>query len=105
MLSKGQQKYAFRTDYPGGFEGWQRQTRPVLRRLIGLDKISEQVGNHDFKVELGRIDDLGEYTRQRGQIETEPHVQIKFWMLKPKKGGPFPLAIFPHGHDSLHSRL
>ena len=100
MLSKGQQKYAFRSDYPGGFEGWQKQARPVIRKLIGLDKMSEQVGNHDFKVKLGQIEDLGEYTRQRGQIETEPHVQIKFWLLKPKKGGPFPLAIFPHGHDS-----
>ncbi len=100
VLSNGQQKYAFRTDYPGGFEGWQKQARPVLRKLIGLDKISEQVGEHSYKVELMQIDDLGEYTRQCGQIETEPHIQIKFWLLKPKQEGPFPLAIFPHGHDS-----
>ena len=100
MFSKGQQRYAFRTDYPGGFKEWQKQSRPVLHQLIGLDKISEQVGDHGFKVELMRIEDLGEYTRQRGWIETEPHVQIKFWLLKPKQDGPFPLAIFPHGHDS-----
>jgi len=100
MFSKGQQRYAFRADYPGGFKEWQKHARPVLHKLIGLDKISEQVGDHDLKVELMQIDDLGEYTRQLGRIETEPHVQIKFWLLKPKHGGPFPLAIFPHGHDS-----
>jgi dienelactone hydrolase len=100
MFSTGQQRYAFRIDYPGGFKGWQEQARPVLRKLIGLDKISEQVGDHGFKVELKQIVDLDDYTRQQGWIETEPHVHIKFWLLKPKKGGPFPLAIFPHGHDS-----
>lgn len=100
LLSKGQQEYAFRTDYPGGFDVWQKQARPVLHKLIGLDKISEQVGDQGFKVELMQIDDLDEYTRQRGWIETEPHIRIKFWLLKPKQDGPFPLAIFPHGHDS-----
>ena len=100
LLGKGQHKYAYRSDYPGGFDTWQKQARPVLSRLVGLDKISEQVGHHVSKVELMQIDDLGEYTRQRGWIETEPHVRIKIWLLKPKKRGPFPLAILPHGHDS-----
>jgi len=100
LLSKGQQEYAFRTDYPGGFDKWQKQARPVLYKLIGLEKISEQVGVQNSKVELRQIDDLGEYTRQQGWIETEPHIRIKFWLLKPKQDGPFPLAIFPHGHDS-----
>jgi len=100
LFTKGQQKYAFRSDYPGGFDTWQKQAHPVLSKLVGLDKISEQVGHHASKVELMQIDDLGEYTRQQGWIETEPHVRIKIWLLKPKKRGPFPLAILPHGHDS-----
>ena len=100
LFGKGQSKYAFRSDYPGGFDAWQKQARPVLNNLIGLDKISEQAGSHVSQVELIEIDDLGEYTRQRGWIETEPHVRIKFWLLRPKKRGPFPLAILPHGHDS-----
>ncbi len=81
LLSKGQQKYAFRSDYPGSFDTWQKQARPVLSKLVGLDKISEQVGHHASKVELMQIDDLGEYTRQQGWIETEPDVQIQFWMF------------------------
>jgi hypothetical protein len=100
LLSEGQQKYAFRADYPGGFKIWQKQARPVLQKLVGLDKITEQVGQFTTKVQLGEIEDLGDYTRQKGWAETEPHVQIFFWLLKPKKHGPFPLAIFPHGHDS-----
>ena len=27
-------------------------------------------------------------------------MRIPFWLLKPKKRGPFPLALFPHGHDA-----
>ncbi len=100
LLTKGQHQYAFRADYPGGFDAWQKQTRPLLRKLVGLDKIAEQVRSHTPEVQLQQIKDLGDYTRQKGWIETEPHVLIPFWLLKPKKHGPFPLAIFPHGHDS-----
>jgi dienelactone hydrolase len=100
LLANGQHKCAFRADYPGGLDAWQKQARPILHRLVGLNKISEQVGRHETGVELTQTDDLGEYTRQKWWIETEPHVRIKFWLLKPKQRGPFPLAIFPHGHDS-----
>ena len=51
IFNKGQYKYAFRSDYPGDFDTWQKQARPVLRKLIGLDKI-KQVGHHASKVEF-----------------------------------------------------
>jgi dienelactone hydrolase len=35
----------------------------------------------------------------RGVIETEPSVRIPFWLLRPKGEGPWPLGVFPHGHD------
>lgn len=34
-------------------------------------------------------------------IETEPDVRISFWLLKPKGDGPWPLGVFPHGHDRI----
>ena len=34
-------------------------------------------------------------------IETEPDVRIPFWLLKPKGKGPWPLGVFPHGHDRV----
>ena len=48
----------------------------------------------------GNRKDMGRYVRQRGWIETEPDVRIRFWILTPKAKGPFPLAITPHGHEN-----
>ncbi len=99
MFNENQNKYAFREDYPGGFQVWQMDTRPVLHKLVGLDKIAEQIGDFKPTVQFEEAENLGDHTRQQGWIETEPHVRIKFWLLKPKTDGTFPLAIFPHGHD------
>jgi dienelactone hydrolase len=99
-FTAGQRRYSFRGDYPGGFAQWQREARPVLRRLIGLEKIAAQNEGHRPQVELGEAVDCGAYTRQRCTIETEPHVVIPYWLLRPKGAGPFPLGVFPHGHDS-----
>ncbi len=46
-------------------------------------------------------EDLGSYFRQRGEIETEPDVRIPFWLLTPKDSGPWPIGVFPHGHDRI----
>lgn len=42
---------------------------------------------------------MGSHTRQRGWLETEPHVCTRFWLLRPKTDGPHPLALTPHGHE------
>ena len=89
----------YRDSYPGGFEKWQSDARSALRRKIGLEKIAASVGDHQPTVELGEQEDLGEYTRQRGVIETEPNVRVPFWLLLPKVEGKRPLGVFPHGHD------
>jgi 7,8-dihydropterin-6-yl-methyl-4-(beta-D-ribofuranosyl)aminobenzene 5'-phosphate synthase len=89
----------YRDDYPGGFEKWQDDARSALRLKIGLDKIAASVGDHEPVVELDQPVDLGDYTRQRGVIETEPDVRIPFWLLKPKAEGKRQLGVFPHGHD------
>lgn len=36
-----------------------------------------------------------------GVTENEPDVRISFWLLKPKHKGPWPLGVFPHGHDRV----
>ena len=73
--------------------------RSALHLKIGLDSIAASVGDHEPVVELDKPVDFGEYTRQRGVIETEPDVRIPFWLLKPKGEGKRPLGVFPHGHD------
>lgn len=96
-----QGEYAFRNDYPGGFEAWQKAARPALATLIGLDKIAAQAPDFTPEVTMaGEAEDMGSYTRQKGEIETEPSVAIPFWLLRPKGEGPFPLAVLPHGHDT-----
>ncbi len=101
IYAEEHREFAFREDYPGGVEAWRSEARPVLCRLLGLDKIAATVGKHKPRVELHETEDLGEYTRQRGTIETEPDVRIPFWLLKPQGDGPWPLGVFPHGHDSV----
>ena len=101
LYAQGRRKFAFRKDYPRGFQQWQKDARPVLKKLIGLDKIAAQVGDHKPKVELSAVHDVGGYTRRKGWIETEPDVRIPFWLLKPKGLGQFPLAVLPHGHDRI----
>lgn len=90
---------AFRDGYPGGFDKWQVDARTALRLRLGMDRIAASVGDHRPTVELEEAEDLGQYTRQRGIIETEPGVCIPFWLLKPKGEGKWPLGVFPHGHD------
>lgn len=96
-----QQPLAFREEFPGGFDAWQREARSELIRKIGLERIAASVGDHQPVVELDEPEDLGEYLRQRGVIETEPDVRIPFWLLKPKGDGPWPLGVFPHGHSRI----
>jgi dienelactone hydrolase len=96
-----QQSLAYRDDYPGGFTKWQQDARQSLQQKIGLPKIAASVGDHQPVVTLDDAVDLGQYFRQRGVIETEPDVRIPFWLLKPKGEGPWPLGVFPHGHDRV----
>jgi len=99
IYAERQQRYTFRADYPGGFAKWQAEARPILRGLLGLDRIAAQVGAHQPAVKLGPAKDRGSHSLQLGSIETEPNIRIPFWLLKPKGRGPFPLAMLPHGHD------
>ena len=99
IYAEQHRRFRFRADYPGGFAQWQKDFRPALRKLIGLDRIAEISRGHKPRAELGEPKDMDGYTRRRGTIETEPNVRIPFWLLGPKGKGPFPLAVLPHGHD------
>ena len=99
IYSEQNRQFAFRPEYPGGFQRWQASARAALRQLIGLDSIAKHVTSHKPIVELGGIQHRKEHTLQEGQIETEPNIRIPFWLLRPKGNGPFPLAVLPHCHD------
>lgn len=99
LYDEASSSLAYRDDYPGGFEKWQEEARSALCRRMGLARIAASVGAHQPTVDLSEPEDLDDLTRQKGVIETEPDVQIPFWLIKPKGDGPFPLGLFPHGHD------
>lgn len=93
-------EHACRATTPGGVAKWQAAARPALRRLIGLTAMEQALAHFKPTTELGDPEDAGDFTRQLGQIETEPDVRIAFWLLRPKGTEPFPLAIMPHGHEA-----
>jgi len=79
---------------------WEGRARPALRRLLGLERMAEELAGHRVTADLGPEEDLGDYTRRRGVLHSEPHLDLPFWMLRPKGPGPFPLAVMPHGHSA-----
>lgn len=99
LYGEAQQEFTFRPDYPGGFSAWQKAARPRLQQLLGLPAIKKYAAQHEVKVTLEEPESRGSHTLQRGTIETEPHVTLPFYVLRPPGQGPFPLGLFPHGHD------
>lgn len=92
-------RYACRAQTPEELSVWQAEARPFLRELIGLDSIHRSVYGHECTVDLSEPEVLDGYTRQLGHLHSEPDVSVPFWMLRPDGPGPFPLGIFPHGHE------
>jgi len=92
-------EFTCRAETPEAVAEWQAAARPALHKLIGLDRIAQSAAGHVPTAELGDPEDMGDHTRQRGRLETEPDVRIPFWIVRPKGTGPFSLALTPHGHD------
>ncbi len=99
LYGEGQRRFACRASTPEGIESWQQEALPVLEKLVGIERIRETTSGFVPDVELSEAEDMGEYTRQAGCIRTEPCVRIPFWLLRPNGSGPFPLGVFPHGHQ------
>lgn len=83
---------------PAAHAAWRKEARPVLRRLLGLEQIQQDCQDWTPTLELGEEEDLGECTRAKGVMRTEPDVPVPFYLLRPKGGGPYPLLVAPHGH-------
>ena len=101
LYDEGRRRFACRARDPEEFLDWQDGARPVFRQLLGLPRIAEMARGHTPEVRVeDDSEDMGSYVRQRGWIETEPDVRVRFWLLTPKADGPLPLAITPHGHEN-----
>ncbi len=78
---------------------WQLDARHDIFQLIGLQRMQEELSSHTPTVDLSDSEDLGDYTRTRCTIDTEPGFDLPFWLLRPGTEGPHPLTVLPHGHD------
>jgi dienelactone hydrolase len=99
IYDRGRQRFACRARTPKEVEAWQRDARPALKTLIGLDVVQGSLQGYEPRVTCGEGEDMGDYVRQAGVLHSEPGVAIPFWLLRPKTEGPFPLGVFPHGHE------
>ncbi|HUT57518.1 MAG TPA: prolyl oligopeptidase family serine peptidase [Phycisphaerae bacterium] len=101
VRARKEQAWSFQAASPAEAEAWRARARPVLTRMLGLDRIEPCPKPASERVTLGEPQDMGAYTRQDGRIRTEPDVEVPFWFLRPKGQGPFPVAVLPHGHDEI----
>ena len=99
IYAEDSRTHACRANSSDEFTAWQRDARSALRHLIGLKQIEDSLGGYTPSVELGDSTDMGDYTRQHGVLHSEPEVRVPFWLLRPKTAGPYPLGLFPHGHE------
>lgn len=93
---------SYSPDYPGGFEAWQLAARAKLKELIGVDRIASQVSGHQPVVHLEQEKLVADYRQQLARIETEPGIDIPFWILRPlgSEHKKLPVVICAHGHDA-----
>lgn len=76
---------------------WQAEVRAHLRALIGLPAM--QACPLDPRYDP--VEQLGDHTRQRVVIATEPGVHMPFYLLRPldlSPGERRPVVLAPHGH-------
>ncbi|MFH1568238.1 MAG: hypothetical protein ABIL09_09595, partial [Gemmatimonadota bacterium] len=101
LYAEGRRRHACRAQTQAEFAAWQGPARAAYRELLGLPRIAADAAGHVPRAELGEPgENRGAYVRQRGRLETEPDVTVRFWLLRPRGEGPFPLALTPHGHEN-----
>jgi dienelactone hydrolase len=99
IYDEHRQAFSCRATTPMEVEAWQKDASPALQSLIGLGAIESSIQGHQATVEWGAAKVMDGYTRRLGALLSEPGISIPFWFLEPDGHGPFPLGIFPHGHE------
>jgi dienelactone hydrolase len=100
MYQKAALKYSFKGSTLSEFKKWQKEFRPELKRLVGLDLIETQLKGYKPAAEMVSSEDIGFAFRERWYLWTEPTVRLPFILLRPKNvAAPAALVIAPHGHS------
>lgn len=91
--------FAFRTGDRSEVITWQREFRPKLEQLLGLDNIAKH-GPPPLTARRMATEELPDHIREEWTLETEPGNHIPFFYLRPLNLiGKAPLVLTPHGHN------
>ncbi len=72
LYGEDRRRFACRARTPDEVAEWQREARPALKALVGLDRIERAARGFQPRLTLRAPEDLGDYTRRAGILETEP---------------------------------
>ncbi|MDP9352936.1 MAG: hypothetical protein M3P51_15550, partial [Chloroflexota bacterium] len=85
-------------------EQWQREFRPELVRLLGLEAIASRGEPPMWANLLSRIE-LPDHVREDWTLETEAGFELPYYLLRPLNADrPLPLVLTPHGHNKQGRR-
>lgn len=97
LAAATERRFAFSARDRAGAEGWQREFRPGLARLVGLDAIGER--GAPLTARLVGSEEEPDHVREEWTLETEPGFHLPFFLLRPRDvPGRRPLVLTPHGH-------
>jgi len=83
----------------GDLETWQHDFRAALADLTGLTDVTARNARLPLEPRAVGVESFPSYTREKWYVQTEPGLEIPFYLLLPLQGeGPYPLALTPHGH-------
>jgi dienelactone hydrolase len=103
LYSAVQPEFACDATTPDEVAAWQRVFHPRLRAALGLERLQADLAGFQPRAERITSEALDGYTREEWYLETEPGVQLPFYLLLPENAnGNTPLVLTPHGHNQPH---
>ncbi len=92
-----ERQLAFKANTRAEWQKWHEELRSTLRVLTGYNTMVKT----SPAPQVSDVTDMGDYTREHIEIETEPGVIMTLYALVPKSGkAPYPVIVAPHGHGS-----
>lgn len=103
LYSSTRREYEFTGTTRAEWRAWRRRFLPRLRRALGLDMMERELAAFKPAAKKMNAVDCGAYTREEWVLQSEPTVEIPFFLLLPKHlDGRRPLVLTPHGHNHPH---
>ena len=103
LAAESYRPFACRAKTKEELEAWQRDFRPYLWKLLGLNRIAARCSADPQAQQVG-VEELNDHIREEWKLETEPGFGYRSICCVPSQDGPVPLVITPHGHGKAAKR-